>query len=56
MPALESDVPYFPSNNLTDYNVINYLKNNNNNNNKMIQLKIRLDLFEFPMASILSMY
>jgi len=24
MPALESDVPYFPSNNLTDYNVINY--------------------------------
>ena len=28
--ALESDVPYFPSNNLTDYNVINYYDPNIN--------------------------
>ena len=30
IPALESDVPYFPSNNLTDYNVINYYDPNIN--------------------------
>ena len=42
--------------NSLDYEIIRQLKKNNNKNNKMILFKKRLDLFEFPMTFILSMY
>lgn len=42
--------------NSLDYEIIRQLKKNNNKNNKMILFKKRLDLFEFPMIFILSMY